>query len=224
MLQIPFAALADVGLRETRFTSRVGDSGARSGALLVTESKANQPIEDKVEISRQDRLQEQLLRGLNIRYSYARTPVEITAQDMEDVMAQWASKANLSLADVEIMAVAYAYAQDNGYDISNAIQFENNYSFWAGVNRHTIGDRPAGREDRAFAYQFIGSTAFETSRLPKDFLLMSFDPLHPTAKGRDARFVADMARYLSDAPQASFDSDAQIADILFQDYRARLGR
>ena len=67
MLQIPFAALADVGLRETRFTSRVGDSGARSGALLATESKANQPIEDKVEISRQDRLQEQLLRGLNIR-------------------------------------------------------------------------------------------------------------------------------------------------------------
>lgn len=221
-MQIPFTALNDVVVRASERVARSESLESGSRGLLEINPKANQPIEDKVELTREGRLQEQLLRGLNLRYSYQRTPAGITAETMNDVLAEWAKKGNLSLNDVKIMAVAYAYAADNGYDISNAINFETDYSFWAGVNKKTIGDGAASTADTTFAHIFIGSSAFETSRIPKDFLLMSFDPLHPTSKGEDARFVADFARYLSDVPEEDFDGDTRRAELLFKNYRKQM--
>lgn len=221
-MQIPIPALANASVRVTETTAQTRGSAQGSGASLEVGSKANQPIEDKAEITREGRLQNQLLRGLLLRYSYAQSPVEITAATMNDAMSNWAKQGNLSLDDVKIMAVAYAYAADNGYDISVAANFECDYSFWAGVNKKTFGEGPASRADEVFAHKFLASTAFETSQIPKDFLLMSFDPLRPTARGTDARFVADYARYLSDVPKTNFDGNAKKAERLLQDYRKRL--
>lgn len=221
-MQIPVTALTSEGVHATNAASRVSAPETSSGATFEISSKANEPIEDKAEFTREGLLQNQLLRGLNIMYSWSRTPLTITPENMDKAISDWASHGNLSTDDVKIIAVAFAYAEDNGYDFSQVAAFESDYSFWAGVNKKLIGDGPASKSDAILASKFIGSQAFETSKLPKDFLLMSFDPQHPTATGADAKFVADFARYLSDAPEADFDGNASKANNLLRDYRERL--
>lgn len=179
-----------------------------------------EPIEDSVSISHAAVVQNDMINGL--KYWAKRAKVHFDPENLGATIKGIQGKGKLTEDDVKVIAVAYGFAQRKGYSKRVADIFWVNLSSFrenSGSRTWLAGNSHPTRETVDFDVKVLGSTAFETTLVPKDFLINGFDTKSTIFQGEDAKFTADVMRHLSASPDKEFDGTDAKAMLVLQPHQ-----
>ncbi|NMX04292.1 hypothetical protein [Mobiluncus mulieris] len=178
------------------------------------------PIEDSVSISHVAEVQNDMINGL--KYWAKQENVQFNPENLEDTIKNLQGKSKLTEDDVKVIAVAYGFAQRKGYSTHVVdIFWSNLYSYRDTFGPHTwlAGNHHPSRETVNFDVKVLGSTAFDTTLVPKDFLINGFDTKSTIFEGEQAKFTADVMRHLSACPDEDFNGTPAKAMMMLQPHQ-----
>lgn len=178
------------------------------------------PIEDSVSISHVAEVQNDMINGL--KYWAKRANIQFNPENLEATVKDLHEKGNLTEDDIKVVAVAYGFAQRKGYSMRVVDIFRNNLDSFrrnSGPNTWLGGNSHPSKESVNFDVKVLGSTAFDTTLVPKDFLINGFDTKSTIFEGEQAKFTADVMRHLSASPDEDFNGTPAKAMIVLQPHQ-----
>lgn len=178
------------------------------------------PIEDSVSISHIAEVQNDLINGL--RYWAESSKVHFDPENLDSTIKGLQGKSKLTESDVKVIAVAYGFAQRKGYSTHAADLFWGHLSSFrmnSGPHTWLSGNSNPTRETVNFDVKVLGSTAFDTTLVPKDFLINGFDTKSTIFQGEDAKFTAEIMRHLSACPDEEFNGTHAKAMIVLKPHQ-----
>ena len=182
-------------------------------------SRFTEPIADSVNISHTAVIQNDMINGL--KYWASRWKVEFDPNNLDATIQALKGNGTFTEDDIKVIAVAYGFAQRAGYAAHQAERFRVDLSSFRdrGPNTWVAGNEHPTPETVNFDAKVLGSKAFETTLIPKDFLINGFDTQSTIFEGEQAKFTAELMRHLSASPDQELDGTYARAMIVLRPHQ-----